>query len=121
MILVDTSVWIDHLRNAECRLVDCLQANEILMHSMIIGELACGNLAQRDARLSDWHALKPIPELHNGDALALIESKKFMGRGIGLVDVHILGAVLNHPRTLLWTRDKCLHAITKELGVAFTE
>ena len=121
MILVDTSVWVDHLRKEEPRLVKHLLVKQVLMHSAIIGELACGNLENRDARLLDWRALPPIQELHNGDVITLIETKKLMGRGIGLVDAHILGAVLNHSGTLLWTRDKRLQGIAAENNVAFSE
>ena len=121
MILVDTSVWVDHLKKQEPRLVEHLMANKVLMHSSIIGELACGNLVNRAERLRDWHALPPISELQNGDVVALIDGRKLMGRGIGLVDAHILGAVLNHSGALLWTRDKRLRGIAEEIGVAFSE
>jgi len=104
MILVDTSVWVDHLRKQEPLLTKHLLDGNVVMHSSIIGELACGNLMNREARLRDWRALPPIGELQNGEVLALIEARKLMGRGIGLVDAHILGAVLNQTNTVLWTR-----------------
>lgn len=121
MILVDTSVWVDHLRKTEPLLIEHLKDNKIVMHSSIIGELACGTLANRAERLRDWHALPTIHELQNGDVLALIEHRKLMGRGIGLVDAHILGAVLHSQSTLLWTRDKRLQSIAEECGVALSE
>lgn len=121
MILVDTSVWIDHLKTNEPLLVECLSSKQVLMHSAIIGELACGSFNNRVARFLDWHALPLINELHNGDVITLIETRKFMGRGIGLIDAHILAAVLNHNGSLLWTRDKRLHGIAAENNIAFIE
>lgn len=121
MILVDTSVWVDHLRNTEQLLVDVLGAGKVIMHSLVIGELACGNLNRRADRLRDWHALPAIQELPNKDVLNLIETKALMGRGIGLVDAHLVGSVLNHSTARLWTRDQRLKAIASELGIAFSE
>lgn len=121
MILVDTSVWVDHLRADEPKLVNRLKTNEVLIHTAIIGEIACGSLSNRTDRLKDLQALPHIPELANGDVINLIESKKLMGRGIGLVDVHIFGSVLNSSGSMLWTRDKRLHAIADEFGIAFFE
>ena len=121
MILVDTSVWVDHLRKPEQLLIECLKSNNVLMHLLIIGELACGNLSNRVDRLRDWHALPLISEMQNGNVINLIETKKLMGRGIGLVDAHLLGSVLNTEGTKLWTRDKRLRGIAEELGIAFVE
>ncbi len=121
MILVDTSVWVDHLRKTEQGLVEALAAEKVVMHSLVIGELACGNLNNRAERLRDWHALPVIQELPNKEVLGLIEAKELMGRGIGMVDAHILGAVLNHGTAQLWTRDKRLNVIASELGIAFFE
>lgn len=121
MILVDTTVWVDHLRTNEPLLVEHLRNNNVLMHSIIIGELACGNLENRAERLRDWGALAPIPELNNGEVLKLIETRGLMGRGIGFMDCHILGAVLNKNGPLLWTRDTRLDKISDKLGIAFAE
>ena len=121
MILVDTSVWIDHLRSAESELINLLGADRVLIHSMIIGELACGSLKNRTQRLSDWKALPGITEVSHASVLSAIESKNLMGRGIGFVDAHLLCAVLNHNSTLLWTRDRSLKRIAEECGVIFPE
>ncbi len=121
MILVDTSVWIDHLRSAESELINLLQAGRVLIHSMIIGELACGTLKNRTQRLSDWGALPGITELSHASVLSAIESRHLMGRGIGFVDAHLLCAVLNHNGTLLWTRDRSLKRSAEECGVIFPE
>ena len=121
MILADTSVWVDHLRNPVLRLAGFVEAGEILMHPMIIGELACGNLADRGKRLRDWRRFPMILEAPNRDVLSTIESRQLMGRGIGFIDAHLLCAVLNSEDTLLWTRDNSLHRVAGDIGVAFSE
>ena len=121
MILADTSIWIDHLRSPLSRLADLVSASEVLMHSMIIGELACGNLSDRRERLSDWRRIPMISEASNQEVLSTIESRQLMGRGIGFVDAHLLCAVLNREHTLLWTRDNSLHRVAEEFGMAFSE
>lgn len=119
MILVDTSVWIDHLRSASRELSDILVSGQVVMHSAIVGELACGTLTRRDETLAHLRALPQLKALDDGAALAVIEAKKLMGRGLGFVDVHLLGAVLNQPGTTLWTRDRRLHTVAEELDVAY--
>ncbi|MBO9664945.1 MAG: type II toxin-antitoxin system VapC family toxin [Dokdonella sp.] len=121
MILVDTSVWVDHLRTSVTKLAELLHADSVMMHSAVLGELACGSLANRSQRIEDWKALPPVKEFCNGAALDLIESHGLMSRGIGLVDVHLLCSVLNHPGCLLWTRDKRLRDIAEELLISFCE
>ena len=121
MILADTSVWVDHLRNPVLQLAGLVEAGEILMHPMIIGELACGNLADRGKRLRDWQRFPMILEAPNRDVLTTIESRQLMGRGIGFIDTHLLCAVLNSEDTLLWTRDNSLHRVAGDLGIAFFE
>ena len=121
MILADTSVWIDHLRSPVPRLAELVGASELLMHSMVLGELACGNLSNREKRLVDWRRFPMIPEAEHGDVLATIESRRLMGRGIGFIDAHLVCAVLNHGNALLWTRDGSLRQVAADLGVAFTE
>lgn len=95
MILVDTSVWVDHLRNASPELSEILAAGDVVMHSAIVGELACGTLAKRGETLANLRALPQIDPLDDDAALAVIEEKDLMGRGLGFVDVHLLGAVLH--------------------------
>ena len=121
MILADTSIWIDHMRSPVPRLAEVVDANELLMHPMVIGELACGNLSNRERRLGDWQRFPMIPEAENEDVLSIIESRRLMGRGIGFIDAHLLCAVLNHANALLWTRDGSLNRVAKDLGVAFSE
>ena len=121
MILADTSIWIDHLRSPMSRLVDLVTAGEVLMHSMIIGELACGNLSNRHTRLSAWRRFPMISEASHQEVLTIIESRQLMGRGIGFVDAHLLCAVLNREDALLWTRDGSLRRVAGEFGVEFSE
>jgi predicted nucleic acid-binding protein len=121
MVLVDTSVWVDHLRSSEEGLAQLLDNGNVVMHSAVLGELACGSLSQRKRRIEDWKALPPIGEFCNGTALDLIESHGLMCRGIGLIDVHLVCSVLNHSGSMLWTRDKRLRDIAEELSIAFSE
>ena len=81
MILADTSVWIDHLRSPLAQLAEFMNAGQILMHSIIVGELACGNLSDRRRRLRDWQHLPMIPEAGNQEVLSTIESRQLMGQG----------------------------------------
>ena len=121
MILVDTSVWVDHLRAPNPTMNDRLRGGDVLTHSMVIGELACGNLPDRRTRMSELGALPRITELHNDNVIHAIEERDLMGRGIGFVDAHLICAVLKHHGVRLWTHDKRLNGVATELGVAFTE
>lgn len=107
MILVDSSVWVDHFRRPEQRLVHILEAGEVLTHTLIIGELACGNLAARRSTLELLHALPKADEASNGEVLTLIERGRLHGTGLGVVDVHLLASVLLGDAEL-WTRDQYL-------------
>ena len=119
MILVDTSIWVDHLREPESELKTLLSANDVLMHPMVIGELACGNMRNRKQALEQWHSLPRINEANHEQVISLIEKKNLMGRGLGFVDVHLLCSVLNYPGSQLWTRDKKLNGIANKLNIAF--
>ena len=121
MILVDTSVWIDHFRSPEPSLREHLTAGRVLTHSMVIGEIACGNLPNRMETLQRMELLSKIVESDHQDVLQLIESRQLMGRGIGFVDVHLICAVLGRRGVSLWTRDHRLKQIADELGIAFSE
>lgn len=121
MILVDTSVWIDHMRRPIRELDMQLRAREILCHDMVIGELACGNLRDRESTLRRLHALPVVGMLTSADILELIEVRAWMGRGIGYVDANLLGSVLAHEGASLWTRDRRLRQIAEEIDIAHTE
>ena len=94
MILVDTSVWIDHLRCPERALPEQLKANNVLTHPIVVGELACGNLPDRATFLRHMDAIPEIREGTHQEVRDLIESARLMGRGIGLMDAHMLYSVL---------------------------
>ena len=119
MILVDTSVWIDHLRSGEPALVEALEGGRVLMHPFVLGELACGNLENRDEVLRLLADLPGIPVATDPEALSLIERRALMGRGIGYVDVHLLASTALAGDARLWTRDKRLAAAAAELELDF--
>ncbi len=107
-VLVDTSVWIDFLRSGDPVLETLLNNNRVVMHPMIIGELACGNLKKRQSLLKLWNSLKLLPQASHEEVLFFIEHKSLMGRGIGFVDAHLLASVTLATDVNLWTRDKRL-------------
>ena len=121
MILVDTSVWVDHLRNRVAQLEGLLASGEVLMHPMIVGQLACGAMSNRDRQLRLWRCLPVLTEQPHRRVLEVIESKQLMGRGIGFIDAHLLCAALDRKCASLWTRDKRLRLIAEEAGIAFME
>ena len=121
MILVDTSVWIDHLRCPERGLLEQLNANNVLTHPVVVGELACGNLPDRATFLQKMDAMSEIREGTHQEVRELIESERLMGRGIGLMDAHLLYSVLHQEGALLWTRDERLNRIAQELSVSYSE
>lgn len=121
MILVDTSVWIDHLRSEEPALVEALERGRVLMHPSVLGELACGNLGKRDEVLRLLGDLPAIPVATDEEAMAMIERRALMGRGIGYIDVHLLSSTALAGDALMWTRDRRLAAVATELELAFDE
>ena len=121
MILVDTSVWINHMRTSIPALNAQLEARNVLCHEMVIGELACGNLSARDAVLRDLKALPVAATMPGKDLLELIEGRRLMGRGIRYVDANLLGSTLTRDGATLWTHDRRLRDIAAELGIAHLE
>ena len=120
MILVDTSVWIDHLRRGNARLAGMLQDGVVVSHPFIIGELACGAMRQRAAILSLLAELPVTTTATHGEALAFIEARRLMGRGLGYIDVHLLAAA-SLDRLALWTLSRRLDVAAKALGVSRSE
>ena len=119
MILVDSSVWVDHLRASEPALVELLNTGRVLTHPFVVGELACGNLKNRKAVLSLLQDLPAAPLATDEEVLFFIEQHGLMGRGIGYVDAHLLSAISLAGTGRLWTRDKRLCAVTESLRLAF--
>ena len=119
MILVDTSIWIDHLRTGDDSLAALLNNNQVVMHPFIIGELACGNLRNRNKLLRLFRNLPQSRVATHDEALYFIEQRTLMGKGIGFIDVHLLAAVALDGNTRLWTRDRRLHDIATTLNLAW--
>jgi len=120
VILLDTSVWVDHLRRGDSLVVQVLEAGQAAAHAFVIGELACGNLKSRLRVIDLLQALPQLAMAMDDEVLYFIERHKLMGRGIGYVDAHLLAAA-SISGSLLWTRDKRLREISTELGVAYLE
>ena len=118
MILVDTSVWIDHLRATDEGLAESLDAGMVCTHPFVVGELACGKLRNRREVLALLRALPSAPVATDEEALEFIERRGLMGRGIGYVDIHLLAATALAGSDRLWTRDRRLAAVAEELGLA---
>ena len=118
MILVDTSVWVDHLRANEPLLVSLLTQNKVLGHSFVRGELALGNLRQRETILSALDNLPQTPLVFNDELNYFIEKNSLFGLGIGLVDAHLLASTRLMGNTQLWTRDKRLQMAAVRLNLA---
>lgn len=116
MILVDTSVWIEHFRKADQELSRLLTAGVVLCHPFVIGELACGNLAYREEILDLMAALPSAVMASHQEAMYLIRSRRLEGTGIGWIDVHLLASVLLSHSTI-WTKDKALQRVSRALEV----
>ncbi len=117
MILVDTSVWVDHLRKGDDELKAVLLAGEAACHPFVLGELACGHIHRRQEILSLMAALPMLPKAEDPEVLAFIDRHRLMGSGLGLVDVHLLASCLL-AKVQIWTRDKPLARAAARLGLA---
>ena len=121
MILADTSVWVDHLRNPETELIRHLSADNILTHPIVIGELACGNLPNREQFLREMELLPAVASRTHDEVRGFIESERLMGRGISFMDAHLLYSALSYQDVQLWTRDRRLNRIAEEMSVSYIE
>lgn len=121
MILVDTSVWVDHLRRGDARLSELLEGSQVVIHPFVIGEIACGSLVDRATILELLQALPAVLTAENDEILAFIDRHGLHGKGIGYVDAHLLASVALTEGTTLWTRDKRLRAAADVLGCAFND
>jgi predicted nucleic acid-binding protein len=115
-MLVDTSVWVRHLREGDARLAAALERAEVWTHPWVVGELACGRLSDRATVLELLRALPTTPVASFDEVLALIERRSLMGRGIGWADVQLLASALLAGLPI-WTLDRRLAAVAAELGV----
>jgi predicted nucleic acid-binding protein len=117
MVLVDTSVWVDHFRVASLPLVRLLKDAKVVVHPFVLGELACGRLVRRDEVLGLLGKLPRLAPVSDGEALAFIEANGLAGSGVGWVDVHLLAAA-RLARASVLTSDKVLARAAKTLGLA---
>jgi predicted nucleic acid-binding protein len=118
MVLVDTSIWVAHLRHGDRRLERLLMDAEVICHPFIIGELACGNITNRNEILSLLISLPLAPVLEFDEFLFFVDENQLMRIGIGFVDVHILASA-KLSGTLLWTADKKLNSAASNLSLNF--
>ena len=117
MILVDTSVWVDHLRSGDPRLAQLLDTEQVLTHPFVIGEIALGLLPQRGRILASLRYLPQVLVAAHEEVIAFIERHRLFGSGIGYVDAHLLAAIKLTAGTGLWTRDKSLRAAAERLAL----
>lgn len=113
-MLVDTSVWVDHLRRRNPALIEQLEHSQVSTHPFVIGELACGNLSNRGVILESLAELPQVPVASHEEVLAFVHSRRLMGRGLGWVDMHLLAAAVV-AKVPFWTVDRRLLQATREL------
>jgi hypothetical protein len=118
MVLVDTSVWVSHLRQTHTGLVNLLNDGKVACHPFVIGELACGNLRNRSVLLSLLEALPSAEEVQHKEALAFIENHNLMGAGLGYIDVHLLASAIL-TGCPLWTLDNKLDKVAAVLNCRY--
>ncbi len=118
MVLVDTSVWVGHLRGKDALLVGLLESNRVLSHPFVRGELALGNLKQRQIILSALDNLPQAPVAFSNEVNFFIETHALYGLGMGLIDAHLLAATQMAINAKLWARDKRLLAVASRLNLA---
>ena len=118
MVLVDTSVWISHLHGVNPRMSELLGGDEIAIHPLVIGELACGSLHPRDEILGMLSELPESGTASHDEVLDFIEQKQLWGVGLSYIDVHLLASALL-SKIPLWTEDKHLRAAADALGVSY--
>lgn len=118
MVLVDTSVWVEHLRRGHAELIQLLDSGAVVTHPFVIGELACGSLRNRAQILGLLHRLPRTPRATEQEVLAMIEQRALPGRGIGYVDAHLLAAAMLGAASLL-SLDRRLREIARELKLGF--
>ena len=116
MILIDSSVWMDHFRKPNARLMALLDVEKCCTHPFVIGEVACGNLKNRKEIIALLHALPCVHKADDDEILFFIERNGLNGRGVGLIDVHLLASCLTE-RCYLWTADKRLQAVAEGLQI----
>lgn len=118
MILVDTSIWIDHFRQADAELRRIIEDDTLLSHPTIIGELALGSLRDRRSVIAFLASQRVAPVATHDEIMTMIEQHQIFSMGIGYTDASLLASVLLDRRATLWTRDKRLRAAAEKAGAA---
>jgi predicted nucleic acid-binding protein len=118
MVLVDTSVWVEHLRSGNVGLENLLNECHVVCHLFIIGELACGNLSNRNEILSLLQALPLVNHAEHEEVMHFIENYSLMGKGLGYIDMHLIVSALL-TKVSIWTLDKKLNEVSLKLGVEY--
>lgn len=118
MILVDTSIWIDHFRHGDAELRKIIEDDRLLCHPVVIGELALGSLRDRDAVVAFLAAQPEALIASHNEVMSLIDRHSIFGMGIGYTDAHLLASALIDRRSILWTRDKRLAAAAQKAGAS---
>ena len=116
-VLVDTNIWIDHLRKTEPVLVDLLERDQVCVHQSVITELALGNLKDRSGFLKALERLMIVRNVDDHGVRHFVEERRLWGRGLSAVDVVLLASVVVTPGVSLWTRDKRLRQAARDVGV----
>ena len=117
-VLADTSVWVDHFRRRNEALTALLELDLVVVHPLIVGEIACGTPPQRAHTLADLQELRRVQQADIGEVLAFIERENLSGSGCGVVDMLLLASTLMTPAAALWTLDRRLNALAARFGVA---
>jgi predicted nucleic acid-binding protein len=117
MILADTSIWIDHLRNRDPEMENLLGRGQIVMHPFIVAEIALGSLHNRQQILGALDALLEVRPAQLDEVRHMIEARSLYSKGIGLTDAHLVASCLITPGTQLWTRDGALQRLAVALGI----
>lgn len=118
MVLVDTSIWVSHLRHGNSRLQKLLEESTVASHPFVLGELACGNISNRTEVISLIRSLPTLDVVEHDELVVFIENNELMGKGLGLVDVHLMAAaaLAGIP---LWTQDRKLNQVCNRLNIDF--
>ena len=119
MILVDTSIWIDHLRQPEPDLIALLDDEQVATHPMIIGELALGSIRNRIEVIGLLRDLPAVVSSTHAECLRFVEARRLYGRSLSLVDAHLLASATLTPHSSIWTRDRNLAAAASEMSLAW--
>ncbi|MFM2434502.1 MAG: hypothetical protein RL063_481 [Pseudomonadota bacterium] len=118
-VLVDTSVWVNHFRELNQGLIDLLDCDAVLIHPMVVAELACGTPPSRTGTLSSLAALQQSQQASLSEVMDFIEREKLYGQGCGIVDMILLASTLITPGAELWTLDKRLSSLSEKFGVMY--